>query len=158
MVVRGSVWEAASCTSRSGTPASRAAVMNACRSVCGRIFWPARRATRADDPPGAVPVQPVPSRGSENGFFTAFADCEIDSVGGARSERGHRFLAAFAGNGQGAVAAVVAVRSDGGAGGYRDQQPVQREQRDQGMLGRCAQTGNQQAPTSLRSRLVSWDS
>jgi hypothetical protein len=38
MVVRGSAWDAASCTSRSGTPASRAAVM------------------KADDPPGAVPV------------------------------------------------------------------------------------------------------
>ena len=33
MVVLGSAWEAASCTSRSGTPASSAAVMNACRSV-----------------------------------------------------------------------------------------------------------------------------
>jgi hypothetical protein len=35
MVVRGSAWEAASCTSRSGTPASSAAVMNACLSVWG---------------------------------------------------------------------------------------------------------------------------
>ena len=33
IVVRGSACEAASCTSRSGTPASRAAVMKACRSV-----------------------------------------------------------------------------------------------------------------------------
>jgi hypothetical protein len=32
-VVRGSACEAASCTSRNGTPASSAAVMNACRRV-----------------------------------------------------------------------------------------------------------------------------
>src|SRR5438270_648769 len=48
MVVRGSACEAASWTSRSGTPASRAAVMNACRSVCGPtgLVIPARTATR----------------------------------------------------------------------------------------------------------------
>jgi hypothetical protein len=48
IVVRGSACEAASCTSRSGTPASSAAVMNACRSVCGPTFLtiPARRAVR----------------------------------------------------------------------------------------------------------------
>jgi hypothetical protein len=48
IVVRGSACEAASCTSRSGTPASSAAVMNACLSVCGPTTLPilARRATR----------------------------------------------------------------------------------------------------------------
>src|SRR5689334_22731648 len=35
IVVLGSACEAASWTSRSGTPASSAAVMNMCRSVCG---------------------------------------------------------------------------------------------------------------------------
>lgn len=35
MVVLGSACDAASCTSRSGTPASRAAVMKECRSECG---------------------------------------------------------------------------------------------------------------------------
>ena len=35
IVVRGSAWEAASWTSRRATPASRAAVMNECRSECG---------------------------------------------------------------------------------------------------------------------------
>jgi hypothetical protein len=55
MVVRGWAWEAASCTSRSGTGASRAAVMNACLSVCGPIFLsrPARRATRRTIRPAA---------------------------------------------------------------------------------------------------------
>ena len=35
VVVRGSAWRAASWTSRSGTPASSAAMMNAPRSMCG---------------------------------------------------------------------------------------------------------------------------
>jgi hypothetical protein len=48
MVVRGSAWEAASWTSRSGTPASSSAVMNACRSVCRPtgLLIPAWCATR----------------------------------------------------------------------------------------------------------------
>ena len=47
VVVRGSACDAASCTSRSGTPASSAAVMNACLSVRGvtALPMPARRAT-----------------------------------------------------------------------------------------------------------------
>src|SRR5690348_2323891 len=46
IVVLGSACEAASCTSRKGTPASRAAVMNAWRSVCGPtgLVIPARAA------------------------------------------------------------------------------------------------------------------
>ena len=48
MVIRGSAWEAASWTSRSGTPASSSAVMNACRSLCGPtgLLIPAWCATR----------------------------------------------------------------------------------------------------------------
>jgi hypothetical protein len=48
MVVLGSACEAASCTSRSGTPAPGAAVMNACRGVCGPagLVIRARRAAR----------------------------------------------------------------------------------------------------------------
>ena len=47
IVVRGSACEAASCTSRNGTPASSAAVIDACLSVCGPTGFviPARRAT-----------------------------------------------------------------------------------------------------------------
>jgi hypothetical protein len=54
MEVRGSACEAASCTSRSGTPASKAAVMNACRSVCGpnRLADTSTAGYPADDPRG----------------------------------------------------------------------------------------------------------
>jgi hypothetical protein len=53
MVVLGSSSEEASCTSRSGTPASRAAVMNAYRRV-----WSYRFADpgAAGDPPGTGAV------------------------------------------------------------------------------------------------------
>src|SRR4029078_11041155 len=98
MVVLGSACEAASCTSRSGTPASRAAVMNACRRVCGLIFLanPARRATR--------PVQ-------------ALADGQIDRPGGARRERNGDDLAALPEHGQRAVTALNPKLVDIGAEG-----------------------------------------
>src|SRR5579863_1193227 len=50
MVVRGSTWEAASCTSRSGTPASSAAVMNECRGVVSlSLAGPGSDHVRRDD-------------------------------------------------------------------------------------------------------------
>ena len=57
--MRGSAWEAASWTSRSGTPASNAAVMNACRNVCGPmgLLIVARRAMRRT-------IRPPPCRSS----------------------------------------------------------------------------------------------
>jgi hypothetical protein len=59
IVVRGSACDAASCTSRSGTPASSAAVMNACLSVCGVTVLPilARRAVLRT-------IRPAPCRSS----------------------------------------------------------------------------------------------
>jgi hypothetical protein len=69
MVVRGSACEAASWTSRSGTPASRAAVMNACRMVCGltRLAIPARESAG----PAAAQCRVV-SRESAGGLHKAF--------------------------------------------------------------------------------------
>src|SRR5579859_5130333 len=62
MVVRGSACDAASWTSRSGTPASRAAVMNACLRVCGPTFLviPGRRATRRTSRPAACRSRRLP--------------------------------------------------------------------------------------------------
>jgi hypothetical protein len=59
IVVRGSAWEAASWTSRSGTQASSAAVMNECLSVCGvtALAITARRATLRT-------IRPAPCRSS----------------------------------------------------------------------------------------------
>ena len=59
----------------------------------------------ADDPGGAVPVQPPPARGEEQGSFGALADGQVDGVGGARGERDGDDLAALAGDDQGPVPA-----------------------------------------------------
>ena len=95
----------------------------------------------ADDPPGAVPVQPPPVCGEEERPVLAFAGGQVDRPGGARGERDGDDLAALAGDGQGPVAALQAQVLDISAGGLRDPQPVQREQRDQRMLGRRAEPG-----------------
>jgi hypothetical protein len=87
MVVRGSACEAASWTSRKGTPASRAAVMNAWRSVCGPIALvnPSSAGDSADDPGGPVTIESVPVRPGKYRSFGSFADGEVDRSGGARS-------------------------------------------------------------------------
>src|SRR5215471_3443185 len=40
----------------------------------------------ADDPPGAVPIQPLAAGIGENGSFGALADRQVDGPGGARGE------------------------------------------------------------------------
>src|SRR5260370_5300304 len=71
MVVRGSACDAASCPSRSGTPASNLAVSgDECvpqRVGPDGLGNPGAAGDRADDPPGAVPVQPAPAGGEEAG-------------------------------------------------------------------------------------------
>src|SRR5258708_34346572 len=71
MVVRGSACDAASCTSRSGTPASNLAVSgDECvpqRVGPDGLGNPGAAGDRADDPPRAVPVQPAPAGGEEAG-------------------------------------------------------------------------------------------
>ena len=42
----------------------------------------------ADDPPGAVPVQPLPIRSQEDRPFAAFADGQVDRPRGARAPVG----------------------------------------------------------------------
>jgi hypothetical protein len=49
----------------------------------------------ADDPPGAVPVQPSPVFGEEDGAVAAFAGGQVDRPGGARGERDGDDLAAL---------------------------------------------------------------
>jgi hypothetical protein len=64
--------------------------MNACRSVCGPTCLPipALRGDAPDDPPGPVPIQPVPARVGEDRPFGALAGGQVDRPGGARRERG----------------------------------------------------------------------
>jgi len=146
MVVRGSACEAASCTSRSGTPASSAAVMNACLSVCGP-HWPGDPSAAggpADDPGCAVPVQPATVSGQEYRSFAALPDGQVDRPRGTRCERDGDDLAALAGDHQYPVAALDARSLDAGASGFGDPQPIEGQQRDQRVLGRVAQAGGDQ--------------
>jgi hypothetical protein len=84
--------------------------------------------------------------------------------GGARRERDDGFLAAFAGDRQGAVPAFGPEGFgpegfDVSACGFRCPQSVEGEQRDQGAPGRGAEPGcNEQCADFVRSRPVAWGS
>jgi hypothetical protein len=103
----------------------------------------------ADDPGGAVPVQPPPVRGHEQRPCGPLAGRQLDRPGGPRGKRDGDHLAAFAGNDQRAVAALQAQVLDVGAGRFRDPQPVQCEQGDQGVLGGRAEPGGDQDRAEL---------
>src|SRR6266571_1150969 len=150
IVVRGSAWEAASCTSRSGTPASSAAVMNAWRSVWGLTFLviPARCATRRTIRPAPWRSSRRPSAVRKTGPSVR-SDGQVDRPRGTGRQRDGDDLAALTGDGQRPVPALQARLLDVGAGGLRDAQPVQREQGDQRMLGRRAEPGGDQHGAGL---------
>jgi hypothetical protein len=113
----------------------------------------------ADDPPGAMPVQPLPVGGQEHRPGGALADGQVDRPGSARCQRDGDDLAALAGDGQRLVPAVQAQVLDVGARRFGDPQPVQREQGDQRVFGcRAEPSGDQEAPSSLRSRATACDS
>ena len=81
--------------------------MNACRSVCGPtgLGDPGAARDAANNPPGAMPVQPTAISGQEDRPFHALADGQIYRPGGARRERDRDNLAALAGDDQGPVRA-----------------------------------------------------
>ncbi len=95
----------------------------------------------AHEAPGAAPVERVAGRGLEDRSLAALAYGQVDRPRGARRERDDGFLAALAGNGQGAVAALDAEILDVGADGLGNPQPIKGEQGDQSVLGRAAQPG-----------------
>jgi hypothetical protein len=114
----------------------------------------------ADDPPGAVPVQPPPVMGEEDGAVAAFAGGQVDRPGGAGRERYGDDLAALAGNRQGPVPALQAQVLDVSAGGLRRPfSPFSASSE----ISACSSGGpspaaTSRAPSSLRSRAVAWDS
>ena len=120
--------------------------MNAWRSVCGPtgLVIPARRADPADDPGGAVPVQPSAIRSQEQRPVAALADGQVDRPRRARRQRDGDDLAALAGDGQRPVATLDAERLDVGASGLRNPQPVRGEQGDESVLGSRAEPGGNQ--------------
>ena len=125
--------------------------MNGCRRVRGSYVLgdPGAAGYPADDPAGAVAVQPPRAGGEEDGYFAALADGQVDSPGRARCQRDGDDLAALAGDDHRAVAALGAEALDVSAGCLRYPQPVEREQGDQGVLGRGAQPGGDQEGAEL---------
>jgi hypothetical protein len=103
----------------------------------------------ADDPGGAVPVQPPPVPGDEQRSLRALADSQVDRAGGARGERDGDDPAALAGDHQGPVAALEPQVLDVRAGRLRHPQPVEREQGDQRVLGGRAEPGGDQERAEL---------
>jgi hypothetical protein len=82
----------------------------------------------ADDPPGAVAVQPPAAGCEEHRAFAAFADGQVDGPGGARRQRDGDDLAALTGDDQGPVAALDPQGLDVRPGGLRDPEPVEDQQ------------------------------
>ncbi len=101
------------------------------------------------DPGGAVAVQPPPVRGDKQRSCGALPGGQVDGAGGAGHERDGDDLAALAGDDQGAVPAFQAELPDVRAGRLGDPQPVQRQQRDEGMLGGRPETGGDQDGAEL---------
>jgi len=105
------------------------------------------------------PAEASASRSQCSRLGAALPDGQADRPRGPRRERDHDVLAALADDRQGPVPAFQAQRLDVRAGGFRDPQPVQGEQGDQGVPGgRAEPGGDQQAAISLRSRPVACDS
>ena len=91
----------------------------------------------------------APSRPTKIGPSAAFADDQIDRSGGAGRERDGDVLAALAQDQQGAVTAFQAESFDVGTDRFRHPQPVQRQQRDQGVIASAGEPGRDQHRADL---------
>ena len=125
--------------------------MNACRSVWGVTILPipARRAVLRTIRPAPCRSSRRPSLARNTGPSGAFPDGQVDRPGGARRQRDGHDLAALTSDRQGPVAAFEAQVLDVRAGGLRDPQPVQREQRDQRMPGERPEPGRDKQGAEL---------
>ena len=115
----------------------------------GFLRQPGAASDPADDPPGAMPVQPPPVSGQEERAITSFCDGQVDRSGGAGRERDGDHLAGLASDDQGPVPALQAQVLDVRAGRFGDAQPIQDEKRDQRVLTRRAEARGNQERTEL---------
>ena len=95
---------------------------------------PGRVAQAADHPGGGVAVHPLTVRPDEDRTMRAFADAQVDGSGGAWGERNRHLFAALAQDPQRAVAAFGGELLDVRAERLGDPQPVQCQQRCQGVI------------------------
>lgn len=103
----------------------------------------------AHDATGAMPVHPLSVWPAKDRSLESFADGQVDRPCGAGREWDGDDLAAHAKDGEGAVATVDAKRVDVGAKCLGDPETVDREQRDQGVLVRRAETSGDQQRANL---------
>jgi len=103
----------------------------------------------ADDPRGAVPVEPPAIGGQEDRPVAALADGQVDRPRRAWRQRDGDDLAAFAGDDQRPVAALDTQRLDVGTGGLGDPQPIEGQQCYERVLGGVAQAGGDQQRAKL---------
>jgi hypothetical protein len=86
------------------------------------------------DPPRRVAVESLTVGIDEDRSLETFADGEVDGPGDAWRERHGDELAALAQHRQGAMTAFLTEGFDVGADRLRNPQPVQRQQRHQGVV------------------------
>jgi len=138
------------------------AVMKAWRRVWGPpgLLIPALRANPAHDPPRRVSVEALAVPPEEDRALDPLPDGQVDGACRARGERDGDDLAALAQQREGAMAALDAESLDVGAECFRDTEPVDRQQGDEGVPAgptpKPAATSS--APTSFRSSPVAPDS
>jgi hypothetical protein len=114
-----------------------------------RLAEPGAAGDPADDPRRAMPIQPTAIGGQKDRSFGALANSQVNRPRGPWRQRDGDDLGALAGNDQSPVPALDAQALDVGAGGFGDPQPIEGQQRDQGMLGGHAEPGGNQQRAKL---------
>jgi hypothetical protein len=99
-----------------------------------RLGEPGPAGDTPDDPAGPVTVEAMAVPDDEDRAADPFADGQVDSAGGARSERDGDGLATFAHDGEGPMSSLDAEGVDVDPDRFGDPQPVERQQGDQRML------------------------
>ena len=112
--------------------------MKACRNVCGPTRFPTSSAAgdASHDATSGVAIQTGTVGVDEDRSLEPFPDRQVDGSGHPRGEWHRGQLAALAQHGQGAVPAFLPERFDVGTDRLRHPQPVQRQQRHQGVITR----------------------
>jgi len=95
---------------------------------------PARRAIRRTDPSGRMSVEPATVNVDEDRSVEALPDRQVDGPGHSWCERHGGDLAALAQHGQRPMTTFQAEGFDVGADRFGHPQPVQRQQRDEGVV------------------------
>src|SRR3954447_20599605 len=144
VVVRGSAWRAAICASRRGTPASRAAMMNAARNMWVHGAEPGSLAGGSHPAVCGAAVEALAVVAADDGAFVAFTHGEVDRACSPRHERDERWLVALGEDAQRAVSSLEAKILGVGAAGLRHAQAVQPEEHGQCGVGVIEALGSEQ--------------